>query len=46
MTDRRLARLSVFYGWVIVATAFVTMAVGVNVRTAFSLLFLKTLAEL
>jgi MFS family permease len=29
----------VFYGWVIVAVAFVTMAIGVNARTAFSLLF-------
>jgi len=29
---------SVFYGWVIVAIAFVTMALGVNARTAFSLL--------
>ncbi|MFN2646343.1 MAG: MFS transporter [Burkholderiales bacterium] len=28
-----------FYGWVIVAVAFVTMAIGVNARTAFSLLF-------
>ena len=27
-----------FYGWVIVAVAFVTMAIGVNARTAFSLL--------
>src|SRR5436853_7897546 len=29
----------VFYGWVIVAVACVTMAIGVNARTAFSLLF-------
>jgi MFS family permease len=29
----------VFYGWVIVSVAFVTMAIGVNARTAFSLLF-------
>jgi MFS family permease len=28
-----------FYGWVIVAVAFVTMAIAVNARTAFSLLF-------
>ena len=28
-----------FYGWVIVAVAFITMAIGVNARTAFSLLF-------
>ena len=33
------ARLPFFYGWVIVAVAFVTMAIGVNARTAFSLLF-------
>ena len=32
-------RLPFFYGWIIVAVAFVTMGVGVNARTAFSLLF-------
>jgi hypothetical protein len=32
-------RLPIFYGWLIVAVAFVTMGIGVNVRTAFSLLF-------
>jgi len=31
--------LPFFYGWIIVAVTFVTMAVGVNVRTAFSLFF-------
>jgi MFS family permease len=31
--------LPFFYGWVIVAVAFVTMAIGVNARTAFSLFF-------
>ncbi|TMG74064.1 MAG: MFS transporter [Betaproteobacteria bacterium] len=31
--------MRLFYGWVIVAVAFVTMAIGVNARTAFSLLF-------
>src|SRR3954471_547391 len=41
----RLARLPVFYGWVIVAAAFVTMAIGVNARTAFSLLFPPILNE-
>jgi MFS family permease len=41
----RLARLPVFYGWIIVAAAFVTMAVGVNARTAFSLLFPPILSE-
>src|SRR5438067_12656593 len=38
-------RLSFFYGWVLVAVAFVTMAVGVNARTAFSLLFPPILDE-
>jgi len=38
-------RLPFFYGWLIVAIAFVTMAVGVNARTAFSLLFPPILAE-
>jgi MFS family permease len=32
-------RLPFFYGWVIIAVTFVTMAIGVNARTAFSLLF-------
>jgi len=32
-------RLPFFYGWLIVAVTFVTMAIGVNARTAFSLLF-------
>ena len=32
-------RLPFFYGWVIVAVTFVTMAIGVNARTAFSLFF-------
>ena len=34
-----------FYGWVIVAVAFVTMAVGVNARTAFSLFFPPIIGE-
>ncbi|HSF05469.1 MAG TPA: MFS transporter [Methylomirabilota bacterium] len=38
-------RLPIFYGWVIVAVAFVTMGVGVNARTAFSLLFPPILDE-
>jgi len=38
-------RLPFFYGWLLVAIAFVTMAVGVNARTAFSLLFPAILAE-
>ena len=32
-------RLSFFYGWIIIAVTFVTMAIGVNARTSFSLLF-------
>lgn len=32
-------RLPVFYGWIIVVVTFVTMGIGVNARTAFSLLF-------
>ena len=38
-------RLPIFYGWVVVAVVFVTMAVGVNARTAFSLLFPPILDE-
>ena len=40
-----LVRLPFFYGWVVVAVAFVTMALGVNARTAFSLLFPPILDE-
>jgi MFS family permease len=39
------ARLPFFYGWIIVGVAFVTMALGVNARTAFSLLFPPILDE-
>jgi MFS family permease len=38
-------RTPFFYGWLIVAVAFVTMAIGVNARTSFSLLFPPILAE-
>ena len=38
-------RLPFYYGWVVVAVAFVTMALGVNARTAFSLLFPPILQE-
>src|SRR5512132_2143511 len=41
----RATRLPFFYGWVVVAVAFVTMALGVNARTAFSLLFPPILDE-
>src|SRR6267378_2003015 len=33
-----LTRLPFYYGWLIVSIAFVTMAIGVTARTAFSLL--------
>jgi MFS family permease len=38
-------RIRFFYGWVVVAVVFMTMGVGVNARTAFSLLFPPILAE-
>jgi MFS family permease len=38
-------RLPVFYGWIAVAVAFVTMGLGINARTAFSLLFPPILDE-
>lgn len=38
-------RLPFYYGWLVVAVVFVTMAVGVNARTAFSLLFPPILKE-
>jgi len=38
-------RLPLFYGWVVVAVAFVTMGIGVTARTAFSLLFPPILDE-
>ena len=41
----RSRRLPFFYGWIVVAVAFVTMAIGVNARTAFSLLFPEILTE-
>ncbi len=41
----RRTRLPFFYGWVLVGVAYVTMAVGVNARTAFSLLLPPILGE-
>jgi MFS family permease len=38
-------RLPIFYGWLIVAVVFVSMGIGVNARTAFSLLFPPILDE-
>ncbi len=40
-----LGRLPFYYGWVVVAIAFVTIGIGVNVRTAFSLLYPPILEE-
>jgi MFS family permease len=40
-----MRRLPFFYGWIIIAVTFVTMAIGVNARTAFSLLFPPILNE-
>src|SRR5882724_6192397 len=40
-----LMRLPFFYGWMIVAVTFVTMAIGVNARTAFSLFFPPIVSE-
>ena len=39
------SRLPFFYGWIIVAVTFVTMGIGVNARTAFSLFFPPILSE-
>ena len=41
----RLSRLPFYYGWIVVAVAFVTLGIGVNTRTAFSLLFPPILTE-
>src|ERR1700737_618543 len=42
---RSSLRLPFFFGWLLVAIAFVTMAIGVNARTAYSLLFPAILDE-
>ena len=39
-------RVPVYYGWVIVAVAFVTMAISVNSRSVFSLLFPALIEEM
>lgn len=44
-TASPLSRLPFFYGWIVVAVAFITMGIGVNVRTAFSLLYPEMLLE-
>ena len=38
-------RLPIYYGWVVVMVAFTTMAIGVTIRTSFSLLYPPILAE-
>jgi len=38
-------RLPFFYGWIVVAVTFVTMGIGVNARTFFSLLFSPVIDE-
>jgi len=43
--DRFLVKSPIYYGWIVVAIVFVTMGIGVNVRTAFSLLYPSILAE-
>jgi MFS family permease len=39
------ARLPFFYGWAIIAVAFVTAALGITARTAFSLVFPPLVSE-
>ena len=39
------ARLPFFFGWVIIAVAFVTVALGATARTAFSLMFPPMISE-
>jgi sugar phosphate permease len=45
LIDTLARRLPFFYGWIVVAVVFVTMAICVNARTAFSLLFPPILDE-
>ena len=45
MLDRLSRQLPFYYGWVVVAVVFIPMAIGVNARTAFSLLFPPMLTE-
>lgn len=47
MNDRHSwpSRLPLYYGWVVVGIAFVTIGIGVNLRTAFSLLYPQLLDE-
>jgi MFS family permease len=45
LIEKLARRLPFFYGWVVVGIVFVTMAICVNARTAFSLLFPAILDE-
>ncbi len=45
MNNPIVRKLPFYYGWIVVATAFVTMAIAVNARTSFSLLFPAILDE-
>jgi MFS family permease len=45
LKPKRPLRLPFFYGWIVVGVAFITIAIGINSRTAFSLLFPPILAE-
>jgi len=45
LIERLARRLPIYYGWVVVGVVFVTMAICVNARTAFSLLFPPILDE-
>jgi sugar phosphate permease len=45
LIERLARRLPFYYGWVVVGIVFVTMAICVNARTAFSLLFPPILDE-
>jgi MFS family permease len=44
-TPRWIARLPFYYGWLIIGVAFVTMAIAVTARTAYSLLLPPLLDE-
>lgn len=45
MLTRFAKGLPFYYGWVVVGVVFVTMALGVNARTAFSLVFAPIIDE-
>jgi hypothetical protein len=45
LIEKFARRVPINYGWVVVGVVFVTMAICVNARTAFSLLFPPILDE-